>query len=244
MSAAPTLTFRALGDLEPWRIARLEDKSREEGIARRLLGWHLEMVADGSIERTAVHEAGHALLLLSAATAFHEVVVHDTGAGLVRYHGARLDLAMPSLGSRIAVDLGGALAEHVVYGDADVFCAATDLERAAARLEDDESAIMIVPYVRTTIASHGAALRALADALVARRRLAYREVREVVRGAGMQPREPTRSPVAPADEQRRLQRVDAEIAERRARVERLKKVARPVTVEPFERFYDDDEESQ
>ena len=213
-------------DFSPWRIARLEEKSREEGIARRLLGWHLEMVADGSIERTAVHEAGHAMLLLSGATTFHEVVVHDTGAGAVQHHGARLDLAMPSLGSRVAVDLGGVLAEHVVYGNGDVFCAAQDLERAAAMLEGNEGTIMIVPSVRMTIAANEASLRALADALVARRRLAYREVRDVVERAGMRAPEPFYSPVQPADEHRRLQRVDAELAERRARIERLKKGAR------------------
>jgi hypothetical protein len=184
------------------------------------------MISDGSIKRTAVHESGHALVLLDHGTVFHEAVVRD-GGGIVEYQGARRDMQVPSLGSRVAVDLGGVLAEHVVFGDCDVSSAAQDLARALARLEDDEGTLMIVPHVRTTIASHEAALRALADALVARRRLSYRECVDVVRGAGMQPREPIYSPVAYMPEHRRIQRVDAEIAERRARIERLKKGTGP-----------------
>ncbi len=213
-----------------------------EGTARRLLGWHLPMIVDGSTERTAGHEAGHALVLLDAATTFHEAVVYDDGTGgIVRYHGARLDLATPSLGSRISVDLGGVLGEHVLFGNCDVSSAAQDLARALARLEDDPGGIMIVPSVRMTLAANDLALRALADALVARRRLSWRECREVVERNGMRVREPFYSPVSPIAEHRRLERVDAAIAERRIRIERLRG-ARPVTVEPFKTIYRDDEE--
>jgi hypothetical protein len=245
MSAAPS--FRSsLGT--PHDIARAEELSLVEGIARRLLGWHIPIVADGSIERTAVHEAGHALLLLDSSTVFYDARVHGDGTGgIVGYHGARLDLAVPSAGNRVAVDLGGVLAEHIVFGSCDVSSAAQDLARALERLEPDPGGLMLVPSARMTIASHEPALRALADALVARRRLSYRECLDVVRRAGMHPREAIFSPVSPLEEHTRLLRVDAEIAERRARIERLRKWARPVTVEPFETLYldeVDDEEAE
>ncbi len=225
-----TVAWRPLGsapDADSWRRARLEDQNREQGIARRLLGPDVTLViGDGAIARTGLHEAGHALFLLVTGTTFHEAWVKDSGDGMVVYEGACRDLKMPSLGNRLGVDVAGVLAEHIVYGSCDVSGAAEDLARALARIEDDLSVLAIMPSARMTLVAHQPALVALADALVARRRLSWRECVDVVARAGFFAPEPFFSPIAPPEEIRRLRAVDAQIAGRRARIERLKEGAR------------------
>jgi len=123
--------------------------------------------------------------------------------------------------------VGGVLAELVAFDRCDAWRGRIDLAHAAARAELEPGALACVPDVLADLQQHKAALFALADLLVDRRKLSRRECIDVVLRAGVRVPPARFAPTLPVSEGLRLQRVTEEIAERRARVERLKKAARP-----------------
>jgi hypothetical protein len=157
---------------------------------------HMGESDDRSHWRTAVHEAGHAMVELLEGVDFARAVVRADGSGEVETQGLQAEYDECSLESRVATDLGGAVAEELVFNDVEPGGVETDLRVALARLrvthpervgEDDEG----VAYVRAQVARVRAMLRRrrpallkLAEALLRKRTLERRECALIVRAAG------------------------------------------------------------
>jgi hypothetical protein len=211
-----------------------ERANREDVDAARLfLGDDVELTDDPSARRTATHEAGHALCYLVEGIDFVYAEINGSGASghlsTVGLRDAGLVHPAPAALARIATEIGGAVAEQVALGSVDVYRARTDMHRAVARARASGTRVeMATAHVLQMLTARKAALLELADALLSARRLTRVEALRIVWGDGdvIVP-QPNFSPRSPVDELERVRSVDAEIAAKIARIERLKKGARP-----------------
>jgi hypothetical protein len=197
--------------------------------ARLVLGDDVETTDDPEARRTAVHEAGHALTYLVEGIDFVYAEIDESGAGghlsTVGLRDAGPKYPMPSPLARIAVEIGGAVAEQVVFANVDIWRACVDLHRAMVRARVSGTRVETATrHVLQMLTARKAALLALADALLSARRLTRVEAFRIVWGGegDIVVPPPLFSPRSPLDELEQVRIVDAEIAERRARIEHLK----------------------
>jgi hypothetical protein len=185
---------------------------------------------DVSTWRTAVHEAGHAIVQLVDGVDFSDVVLYEGGGGELR----TVDIedryeAAPHV-VRIAGDLGGAVAEETVFGDVEPGGVEEDLRiaLARARITDPEAAstnegclplvLGQVVRVRAMLRRRRRALLALAHVLLRAREVDRRTCARVVRDAGACVRlRPRFSPIIGWDERCDCELVRGELRERDAR---------------------------
>jgi len=180
--------------------------------------------SDGDDERprTCAHEAGHAFLHLLAGVRFGRVEVGGAaGARLVsRPAAAEIPavLCMPPIETRIATELGGAIAEEVIVGDVDPVGCWTDLRMALARATDPGQARAQADRVRSMLNAHKHALSELASELGRTGVLTRAQCADVVRAAGCPVDEPKFDPISPPDERARYEAARAEVrAQKEAR---------------------------
>jgi hypothetical protein len=88
---------------------------------------------DRSSRRTAVHEAGHALCALVEGLDFTSVEIGADGGGVFSKDGVVASLPGSSHETRMAVDVAGAIAEELSFGDVEPLGIETDLRMALAR---------------------------------------------------------------------------------------------------------------
>lgn len=149
-------------------------------------------------ERTAIHEAGHALVSLVEGVEFYCVGVTDAATGaLVHRRPVPPGTIGPPLATRIALELGGAAAEEAVFGDVSPCGAWIDLAMALARAGVPRSGVATADHrgvravraqaerLRGLFVRERAALDALARELTAVRTLRRVECVAIVRGLGI-----------------------------------------------------------
>ena len=184
--------------------------------------------------RTAVHESGRALVLLVEGTNFERIRIYDAGPDVERALGEvvssqDVEHPTPSFEARVASDVGGAVAEHMVFGCVEPLGVWTDLRVALARAHvtgvDDSVAVKAaeglgrvreqIMRVRHTLRRRRPALEALAAELLRTKDVTRRDAVRIVRQAGTRVRvRPIRSSTVPWQELRDCNLVRAEIAER------------------------------
>ncbi len=183
--------------------------------------------------RTAVHESGHALVALVHGIDFERIVIcaGDSEAAACRGEVAFNDVATlprPAFEMRIACDVGGAVAEELVFGQEEPFGVWTDLRVALARAHvtsidghvDRETAGVRrvdeqVEHVRRMLRRRRRALERLAEGILRTKDVTRGHAVRVVREAGTRVRvRPKFSPTLPRQELDRCDQARLGIAER------------------------------
>lgn len=160
----------------------------------------IDIRTDRGMWKTALHEAGHAILALLYAR--HRVLsielspADPTALGLMSSHVPTPEGIRGSLADRILVDVAGAVAEELVLGAADGGIS-TDLRTAFARAgclrvdlakPDDETVKMVrdqVQRARVLLTPLRGAILTLADELMAKGWLSIFDIACVLRGCGV-----------------------------------------------------------
>jgi hypothetical protein len=182
----------------------------------QLAGVHRNLIEPGEVRdhmlRTAFHEAaGHAAVCMALSIDFRAAELEPDGDGVV-WMGRRTLTAVPapdripSVGDRVAWDVGGLLGEQIGLLSVDAWGARNDLRRAYTRAHGDASLVREqVQRLEHLFAPRRHALDALAQALLLERSLDRAELVDIARAAGwMVDVEPRFEPWTPPEERQRI----------------------------------------
>jgi ATP-dependent Zn protease len=170
------------------------------------------------LPRAAYHEAGHALQACLEKIEWSRVLVRPDGSGAFTpgRPGPSSRAMWPRLQQRVAIDVGGVVAEAVRFDDVDAAGCMTDLFMALARggtdeaSRADEAGVQLVraevKRVRGLFLLHRDALDALAQALLAARTMTRDECVEVLRRSAPDVGPPEYAWECPDDERTRVWR--------------------------------------